>query len=205
MIDLEKIRKESLQKIESYNLKVNHTLPLLDDSWLKRTLSETISRVLCLNSILILSNNMMPRESIIEWIENNNLKNALSEIEKDYIFFNKKDEDFRKNVESIYMFSWILKLVNKIQVTDQIPNDLITKITVNTGESIFEFQKRCSLRAYEEILQEADFLYCLDWSNKNYYFETRKEKFHLYVIHYRRKAIEWIITDESWDKINLDT
>lgn len=64
-----------------------------------------------------------------------------------------------------------------------------------------------SMRPIESILSELDLAYCLNWALRELSIRGRRilgpVKSH--IVLERRTALEWIVSDEDWEEITLDT
>ena len=64
-----------------------------------------------------------------------------------------------------------------------------------------------SLRSAEEILSALDISYCLHWAIRDAALTCSPAPAKLtgYVIVERRRALEWLVSEEGWDELTLDT
>ena len=70
------------------------------------------------------------------------------------------------------------------------------------------FRDRAELRAESTIIEQCDLAYSIHWA----IVDTELKKTQLpaqavepYVVIERRRALEWMLTDECWEDISLDT
>jgi hypothetical protein len=70
-----------------------------------------------------------------------------------------------------------------------------------------DFQSNAKLRPDEEIAAACDLAYCIHWAVRQSHLKGVKMsgKVQPYVVVERRRALEWLLTDASWEEVALDT
>ena len=125
------------------------------------------------------------------------------------MFDNVGDErHINDQVEGVHAFAWSLKFVASLDFDDFCTDDLVKLIPdLKAGESSASFRARAKLRGPEEIGSACDFAYCLDWAVVNASLGNKElpGPIGAYVITERRRALEWMLADEDWDEVSLDT
>ena len=206
-MDLKKVRTNNWSIISKKGLIVNKSLPLLDDNFIFKNKEELINRIICVNSMVLLAFNVMSKIEIrSQFNKFPDLLLSLTHKEKDFLIGNDNEKKyFMQQVESLYILAWALGLVNDIDFNINIPNNLAKSISLNTGDTIIEFKKRCSKIPTSKILLKLDYAYCIDWVNTELYITKNEEYAYPYVIKQRRRALEWMAYESQWDEIVLDT
>ncbi len=66
---------------------------------------------------------------------------------------------------------------------------------------------KARLRSDDQIVSAADLAYCLHWAIRQSELEGKRPpgKVPPYVVVERRRALEWLLSDEDWDDVPLDT
>jgi len=69
------------------------------------------------------------------------------------------------------------------------------------------FQAGLKLRSAADLLQAADLAYCLHWAIRDAELNGNVAPGRVppEVVVERRRALEWMMGDEYWDDVNLDT
>jgi Domain of unknown function (DUF4272) len=111
--------------------------------------------------------------------------------------------------ESLYVLGWSLGWVECVDTTDYLPEDFGSIFPdITKGDSPEHFRSKCRLRSLETLLVELDFWYCLHWwvtEHRNDSEQRKKMILSTVAIRARRKALEWMVTDQDWDEVSLDT
>ena len=70
-------------------------------------------------------------------------------------------------------------------------------------DPVVPFIRTLDMRPHEIIVEALDLAYCLNWSMINARGNSQPPpgKVREYVIEYRRKALEWLVSEEDWDKV----
>lgn len=205
-INFSNIRRLNLLKVEQLNLPVNEALPYLDDVQEYKSQEEVIHRALCIYAIIAMSFGLN-KEHVIKWLEREKLINYLTEKEESLVFEqNKELKFFQIKVEALWGLSWALNLFEEINYSSLCEDNLSSFFPkISKYENIEAFKVKANLRTIDELLLEADLIYCIHWGMVENDIKGKKNKVPLYVIEERRRAIDWILYDEIWDEVSFDT
>lgn len=207
-MDPREIRVHSLLVAKSLGCKSNDRLPLLDKKLTPRPVSKVVERSLALFAVVSASYGFA-KESAIAWLENEGAFGSLAGSEKR--FLNGEEGDlsiFQSQVEGLNVLGWALGFVRSLEFDQVCDNSLIRifpDIKNNVSSSAFRAQAR--FRKLEEITRALDLAYCLHWEVVQNQIEGRQQAPGIkpHVIVERRRALEWILSAEDWDELDLDT
>lgn len=110
--------------------------------------------------------------------------------------------------ESYWALVWVLGLIDDIKMSDEICDCEKAIALFVENEDYNEFKKSCKLRSIDEILDMTDLYFRYHWAcvEKSIKPETEIGNINPDVVIERRKALEWVISDEyDWNNISLDT
>jgi len=209
MKDPREFREESLVKARHMGYPINEQLPLIDLPKRIREREDVIARTLVLFCTVAHSYGL-PAKSALSWIEREGLQNSVSHHELSFLngANHGRVRTFQGNVETLWALTWILNLHPSLDFASVCSNDFILMFpNIKTGATSETFRKNASVRDIEEILSKADLAYCLHWGivHASKIGENIRGAVAPYVITNRRKALDWMIGEETWDDISLDT
>lgn len=191
------IRLENLAKVKKMGLPINQNLPHIDDFKTHKTKYAVVDRALCIYALLAMSFGL-DLEKGKEWLSQNNLISSLTDMEQ-LMLSNNDLLTYQVKVEALMCLAWCLNLFEKIShvhLCDNKLSSLFPKITLN--ETINGFRQSAILRSHEELLKEADLIYCIHWGMVENSIMGKENKIPLYVIEERRRAIDWILSNDLW-------
>lgn len=207
-MDFQIIRQESLKEAEKLGYETNPALPLLDDSISLRIKDEIIFRSLSLFSAVACSYGFN-KKSASAWISSEKIESYLSGSEKAFITGDEGDDAFfRKQVEGLNAFAWVLGFVKTLDFGCVCDNTLIKKFPdIKNTKPSTEFKLKASVRSLDEIVSACDLAYCLHWAISDAAIEGREPQKAVgsNVIVERRRALEWVLSTDDWDDISLNT
>ena len=205
-INTKLIRKRSIVEAKKLSYDTNKDLPLIDDNLSCRMVEEVINRSLVLY-VVIASSFGFDQKSALKWLKNNNLKGSISKNE--YAFLTgKSNKDPQHQIEALNTFSWLLGYVSDFDFSILCGNDLIKKFPdLRRGEDSKSYIENSSLIGIEEVISMTDLAYCIHSSIVNEQLEGKKHYREIppYVIVERRRALEWVLSNDDWDDVKLDT
>lgn len=146
------------------------------------------------------------------WLEKYNADQTLTTDEHFFLTTDPNNKDLvgklETRVEALWALCWSLKFFSQLDWTQYCGKNL-KQLTPNieTDEPLSTFENRASLRKIEEIVQQEDVAYCLDWVIVEAKLKKGPTpgKLRSYAIRERRHALTWILSKEKWDDISLDT
>lgn len=207
-MELLSIRRQSWRVVAELGLEVNETLPLLDFPISTRTVDEIFQRLLCLHALAAIAFGFDKQKAIV-WTDSEGIYSAFTENEKAALQNKKKlSSQFKFQIEGMWALAWVLGLVPNIDFSkpcDQMFAALLPDLI--RGQSSMYLKEKISLRPVQQQYEMCDLAYCLHWAVRHRELKGFGAPFGLasYVIPERRHALEWLICDESWDEIVLDT
>lgn len=207
------IRKNTIKRLKDHDIDVNIILPDIDINSLRNAKDIGI-RIMQLYALIGVSVPKVDPLKIKSFLEKEKAYNSLEGKEKQ-LFEGHEDSISRIDLswmrESLYALCWAANIIGEFSFPDrQINGELMEKILklIPPGVSSDDFLKNLSLRSKEVIYAEADFYYCLDWSAASYGDKVvapgRVNVDHGVVLE-RRRALEWLIGNDSWWKVSMDT
>ncbi|WP_447928958.1 DUF4272 domain-containing protein [Vreelandella sp. EE27] len=208
-MNLREIRQSSEKAAENLGYPINSNLPLLDPIANLRSKNEIVKRTLCLYACVACSYGFS-REKAKKWLKKEGLYDGLSHSEFRYLDdpFDQRASFFQWQVEALWATTWVTNHHNKLDFSDSCSDDFIALFPdLNTGTPSTYFKDLARVRGAEEIVAALDLVYCLHWAIRD--AELRgipaPGKVPPLVVRERRRALEWIISNEGWDDIALDT
>ena len=115
---------------------------------------------------------------------------------------------FQWQVQGIYILAWALGVLESIDLWKPCPDDLVLRLPdLKSLQATAELRRALALRPTTEIAAEADLAYCLHWAVRDARLNGRRTPADLEEIELveRRRALEWLLCDEDWYSISLDT
>jgi hypothetical protein len=208
-MDTAAIRKRSLKEAARLGYAVSAELPLSDFDVKARDVNELVDRCLVLHALIAVSCGF-PRDAVRAWLGQEDLTGSLSASERRYLEAGdaSDDEFYRGLSESVWAFVWALGMAPKLDFAKLCPNDLVRMLpSLKTGESSSTFRSRAQQRSIDDLLAAADLAYCLDWAatDASLRGEAQPGRVPAWVVVERRRALEWVLSDQDWDDVQLDT
>jgi hypothetical protein len=199
------LRKNSWGICKFYKFPVNENLPPLETSLIIRPANEIINRALSLCAIVAVSFGFSATTAR-EWIQVEGLNDSLTNEEADFLKNGLNKEIFQIQVECLYALSWILSFYSSAEWLEALPEDLVKIFPdLKVSASSSEFRIKSKLRQREEIIQALDTLYCLHWASKELALMKKRSPIIKGNIELRRATIEWCVSNENWNEIDLST
>ena len=208
MIDYLSMRKSSLAVAARLGYQVSEALPLLDESVFARTNDEVVDRVLamlCVAACAYGFNNQKAQN----WLVRETKVDLLTDAERRFLQSNTGDRQrFTVQIEGMWALAWGIKLVPTLDFEAPCPQNFVTLLPDLKGNvSSNSFREIAKVRPASEIASACDLAYCLHWAIRDLQRRNAKAPSNVeeYVIVERRRALEWLLIDEQWNEIILDT
>jgi hypothetical protein len=146
----------------------------------------------------------------LAWLRAEGVDAELTAVERGFLSgqYPKEKQALQDLVEALWALTWALGIGGRMDFARPCPDDFVDLFPdVKKDEPAAGFRSRASLRKTEEIAQALDLAYCLHWALREAELRGKRipGKVHPYVVIERRRALEWILSDEAWDEITLDT
>ncbi len=204
-MDLEKIRKSSLKKARKLGYQIPDKLPLLDMRLTIRSKEETGRRMIAIKAVVACAFSQENIKQTKKWIEKEHISEFLTPSECLFIFDQKGDrEKFELQIESLWMLAWCTSLVKEMNFGEYC-GDFLSELmpSIANCDPATPFPGSLEMRPHNIIVEALDLAYCLNWSMINARINSQPPpgKVREYVIEYRRKALEWVVSEEDWDKV----
>lgn len=206
-METREFRSKSVARLAKAGIVVSTGLPLIDN-FSVRPLPEILDRIICLNAVAAAAHGF-PKESALAWLsKEGTLENLTSE---ECLFLTSNGEgtdEFKVQVEGIWALAWILGMVSDFDFWRECDPRFVTILPdLRTAENSAIFRARAHLRSEAEIGIEVDLAYCLHWIVRNAGVNGKHVPAGIipYIVRERRRALEWAIGGEAWDRVPLDT
>ncbi len=207
-MDLELIRNQSLQTAERLGYNVIKSLPRLDEAVRTRSLDEAVKRLLCLHAAAACAYGF-DRKKALSWLQQENANQSLAASERQFLEQGIGDPNrFKIQIEGMWTLAWVLGLTPNLDFGKDCDGGfaaLLPNLKVNENSS--SLRQRTKLRSVEEIIRADDLVYCLHWSVRQAQLDGGKPpgKVQPYVVEERRRSLDWMLSNEQWDDVSLDT
>ncbi|MBO9500867.1 DUF4272 domain-containing protein [Brevundimonas sp. A19_0] len=206
--DQEKTRRYSTRIAKAHGLDILPSLPFLDEPSLVSDAKSVVDRLLCLNAICAAAYGF-PVERAQAWLDGEGLQPALTAEERAFLSGSNVRELFQTQVEGAWALAWALRLVPTLDPWVGADDGFVRLLpNLKTNESSRRIRDlAATLRATDEILAALDLSYCLHWGVRQATVAGLPTPAGLieYVVVERRRALEWLFSDEEWDDLTLDT
>jgi hypothetical protein len=204
-MDMQQIRHSSMQILSQKEISIPSHLPILEETLRLREKEDILNRILALNVVVAVSYGF-PTDKAKSWLKNE--KYSYSFTREEQLLLEGKQNDkvkFQWEVESIYALSWVLRIVKDPDIFSVIPNDLVKHFpSFNTEETSERTRKLADIETFGNVIPWLDIYYLMHWYIVEY--PTKKiEGLGTDSIVGRRKALEWVLSDQDWDNIIMDT
>ncbi|WP_294120690.1 DUF4272 domain-containing protein [Sphingomonas sp.] len=205
--DLGDLRSITLQELATAGIHPPPHFPLLDEPE-QRSSESAVERLLCLHAVAAASYGFSKRNARA-WLEQEGLWSKLEGDEERFLLSPVGQTAlFQWQVQGIYILAWALGVIEAVNLWKPCPDDLVLKLpNVKVAPSTTELRGSLALRSLEEIAGAADLAYCLHWAVRDARLSGRAAPGDIEEteIMERRRALEWLISDEDWYAISLDT
>jgi hypothetical protein len=205
---MESIRQSSIAVTTALGYPVNPHLPLLDVSAVVRSISEIVGRIFAMHGVAAAAYGF-DRRGALSWLRRESCDEFLTPTEMDFLESGLGDRQvFTDQVEGLFALTWAVNIVRSLDFSLPCPNEFVFHLPNLKAEQDGEdFRIKARLRPPEEIVTATDLAYCLHWAIRDAQLRGTKipDKVEPYVIVERRRALEWLLADECWDDVSLDT
>lgn len=207
-MNLKAIRDKSIKSALAIGIEVSSALPLLEDVIVIRDKNEILDRCLALFATIACSYGF-DKIQAKEWLQKEGLDTSVPISELRFLSGEDKNKFFfQSQVEALNAFAWILGLIDTMDFEQVCDNNLVSLFPdIKNQQSSVAFKAKTNLISIEDIVEKCDLAYCLHWGIKNLKLENEKLPVNIcaHVIVERRRAFEWVLSNESWDELGMDT
>jgi hypothetical protein len=207
---MEKVRKESWKEAARLGYPANQHLPLLDEPKQVRAQLEVENRLLALYAVVACAYGFSKNRARA-WVESEGVGGSLTNNELIFIRSESSisdDSGIKWRVEGLWALAWALSCHDNLDFSDSCSDDFVFIFPdLKRGEPASRFREKLTIRSLIDITQKCDTAYCLHWGAREMALRGRViyRSVPINVLVERRRALEWIISDEMWDNISLDT
>jgi hypothetical protein len=207
-METEQIRAKSLRILAKAGLSIPIGLPVLDDGLQPRHQDEVLNRLLCMSPVAAASCGF-DRAKSLAWLRQEKLVGSLTDAEIGFLERGEgPPEHFQAQIEGMWALAWALSLVLQLDFWKDCDNRFVALMpNLKVSQSGSELRRKAQLRPVGDLVAACDLAYCLHWVIRQAEIEGKEPPSGLrsYVIVERRRALEWLLSTESWDSISLDT
>ena len=199
--------------LNSKGIKVNKNLPCLDssDQTSLRSRMKIVNRAYALMIIAIKGEGGVSPEQLQKPIEEKSI-NAFSPKEQSILNTNELSDQEKSyatwRYESLYTLLWALNIFSELKSPNEIC-DVPAVVSAIIKPSKTDFINSCKLRSKEEILDELDKIYRMNWAcvDARIKGEAVGGNINPSVIYERHYALNWLTNyrDQEWDQVSTDT
>ena len=202
------IRERSLAIASKAGLSISTTLPLLEEDVRARSQDETVTRLLCLHATAAASYGFDVAKTL-DWLRKERLDALLTDTERRFLEQGEGDPKyFQLQVEGMWALAWTLSLVPQFDFWRECDNNFVTILpNLKTGDSGAELRLKSQMRSIDDLVSACDLAYCLHWAVRQAELDGKQPPAGLkpYDLVERRRALEWLLNNECWDDVSLDT
>ena len=111
-------------------------------------------------------------------------------------------------VDALWVLAWSVHIHDQLDFGEDIPDHFVKMLPdLHAMESTHAIRESTRLRARPEILQMADLAYCLHWAIVDASINHRPNpgRVHVYSVIMRRRALEWLLSTDDWEHVQMDT
>lgn len=150
-----------------------------------------------------------PPPMAIKWLDDRGATQHLTESEADFIRLGSGDPQFFRNrIEGLWTLAWSLHMFEELDFFRPVSNKFIEKFpSLSDSEGWERHKSILRIRDIRSIAEAADLAYCLHWCMVDTYlrnYKIKKADIPVGILE-RRRALDWLLTDEGYDEITLDT
>jgi hypothetical protein len=208
MLDFTAIRMQSLTTAAGLGYPVNKALPLLDQSRVTHSCDEVVDRILGMLSVAACAYGF-DNQKAVEWLGRESKAELLTSPERDFLRTKVGDKrSFMEQIEGIWALAWSIGVVPHLDYGQPCAQDFVVRLPdLKGGKSSASFRDSARVRPDEEVVAACDLGYCLHWAIRDSQLRGMKVpgKVDAYVVIERRRALEWLLSDEDWKDVTLDT
>ncbi len=211
-------RKEQTEKIlAKRKIKINPNLPLTEtEKETKiRSAEEVSTRLVILTAVNFVAFDHFTSKEITKYLKDFELWDQVTPGEKAFLANpteEKKSQESWK-VECIWVLLWALNIIDELEFPeepadlDEVPEDDFPFGGLDADPNGF-IAHYTDIRTKEEILDEADLYYRIDWACVDARINDGEvENVHPGVVYERHYALNWLVNymNQEWDDVSCDT
>lgn len=204
---IDDIRSRSLSVLNAHGLSVPNSLPTLGMANLRPS-QDILDRLFCLNAVAAAAYGFDSAKAI-SWLHQQRLYENLTRAERAFLERGEGERDtFKVQVEGMWALAWALNIVPEIDFWRDCNSSFVTLLpNLKTGEGVTRTMDQADRRAGDQILAACDLSYCLHWVIREALIKGDPFPPGLkpYVVIERRRALDWMLSEDAWDAVSVDT
>ncbi len=202
-------RQHSWEVVRQLGLRENPELPLLDPARICHSLSELVGRLLVMSAAAFCVYGF-DRARALAWLKRERCTRFLVPAEQEFL----EGDDSHKTqmfwqIQGVWVLCWAVGGLPELDLTAKhAPNTLARAVpNVPKDEPAGPFRAKAKLRPAREVISKCDLAYCLHWALRDARLNRRRPRRAppYEAVYERRRALEWLLCDEEWDEVPMDT
>ena len=206
-MDFRSIRTQSLAALRARGLVAPNELPLLEEA-APKSHDEIVARMFCLNAVAAGAHGF-DRKRAIDWLDREQYRHKLTPAERAFLEQGQGDApSFAVQVEGLWALAWVMSIVDQLDFWSHCSNDFVRMLPdLRIGEDTTRTLASAKLRTTADTVAACDLHYCLHWKIRDAQLRGLRPPITsmAYWIVERRRALEWVLYQDDWDNISLDT
>lgn len=223
-MDFEEIRERSVRRLRALGFDQDlppHFPPLSEEEVATlRPVADVVARCDAIAAALAVAEGV-PAENVMEILRTHGIDRWLAGPERDLVDHRLGErvlpEDELRSVEAamswrqeaVWALVWALGLIEELRPDAFCGSAADGYQRMRPAAPDATVPAGVALRPREELAAELDFLFCLHWHARERRLhgqpQLAADPFREGMVEERRRAVEWLFTDEEWEEISLDT
>lgn len=207
-MEIKQIRALSVSVAAKAGITIPASLPLPDEGMAVRDATEAVNRLLVLNVVAAVSCGF-DRAKALAWLKQEKLDGLLTPAELAFVENGVgTPQSFQFKIEAMWALAWALGMVPQLDFWKDCDSRFAASLpNLKINQSGREWHRRAKIRSTVDLIVACDLAYCLHWAVRQAQLEGKPLPARLkpYVVEERRRALEWLLSSESWDAVSLDT
>lgn len=206
--DPKTVREQSIVAARRRGIAIPDSLPVIDDPIEPRRIGDVLDRMMCLHAVAAFAYGL-DRATTLEWIRSEKIEDSLTPREIAFLGGRIRDkEPFRVQVEANWALAWSVSLVKELDWTSCCSPSFSRLLpNLKKHERSAALRAKCQIRSLDEIRSQRDLAYCVHWGVRQACVAGAEVAVDLSIdeLEARRRALEWLLIEQRWDAIALDT
>ncbi|MCL1919270.1 MAG: DUF4272 domain-containing protein [Peptococcaceae bacterium] len=212
-------RDKSFNRLRERDIYSLEYLPVIEsaEECTLRPLEEMSGRAACLLAVALYAEHMtkgsaQSGQNLVQSVKQRfGCDRYLSPKERQFLespSMEKKDiVDFSWQYENLLVLEWVLGIVDELAFPEGLCDVQRVLSVMNQFQSLEDLMRKAQARSLDEVLDEADFIYRLDWTCVDAQINSldAPKGVEPGVVMERHKTLNWLITKENWDEVDIST